>query len=95
MSADPLPTSMADLPPQMASDPESDAQKRARFFNSGNAFNIKLSEVPNAVFADEPARVALGEQGRRHVAEHFTSDAMALAFEKLCMMVAPCRTSSS
>lgn len=51
-----LPASMADLPPQKALDPASDAQARARFFNSGNAFNIKLSEVPNSVFSEEPAR---------------------------------------
>ena len=61
MSADPAeaaarPASMAELPPQKAQNATTDAQGRARFFNSGNAFNIKLPEVPNAVFADEPAR---------------------------------------
>lgn len=61
MSSDPshtarLPASMADLPPQEAHDPATKAQTRARFFNSGNAFNIKLSDVPNAVFSDEPVR---------------------------------------
>ena len=65
MSADPveaapMPSSMADLPPQEARDAETDAQARARFFNSGNAFNIKLSDVPNAVFAEEPARALAG-----------------------------------
>jgi len=47
---------MADLPAQHASDPASQAEARGRFFNSGNAFNIKLPAVPNAVFADEPKR---------------------------------------
>ena len=56
MSAEPLPTSMADLPPQEAQDADTRAKARARFFNSGNAFNIKLSDVPNEVFAEEPAR---------------------------------------
>lgn len=56
-----LPASMADLPPQEALDPASPAQARARFFNSGNAFNIKLSDVPNAVFSDEPMRALAGD----------------------------------
>ncbi|MGI9478759.1 MAG: hypothetical protein ACR2PI_18800 [Hyphomicrobiaceae bacterium] len=50
------PKTMKDLPPQHASEPRSDAEARARFFNSGNAFNMILPEVPNAVFADEPRR---------------------------------------
>lgn len=50
------PQTMKDLPAQHASDPASEAEARARFFNSGNAFNIILPEVPNAVFADEPRR---------------------------------------
>lgn len=56
MSAEPIATTMADLPPQKASDPATKAEARARFFNSGNAFNIVLSDVPNAVFSDEPRR---------------------------------------
>ena len=50
------PQTMADLPAQHASEPASKAEARARFFNSGNAFNIKLPAVPNGVFADEPRR---------------------------------------
>lgn len=50
------PKTMADLPAQHASNPATDAEARARFFNSGNAFNLKLPAVPNAVFSDEPAR---------------------------------------
>jgi gentisate 1,2-dioxygenase len=50
--------SIGDLPVQHAHRPASAAEKRARFFNSGNAFNIKLPPVPNAVFGAEP-RIAL------------------------------------
>lgn len=46
--------SIGDLPVQHARAPKTEAAKRARFFNSGNAFNIKLPEVPNAVFSAEP-----------------------------------------
>ena len=56
MSALAEPKSIADLPAQHASSPETAAEARGRFFNSGNAFNIKLPPVPNAVFAKEPAR---------------------------------------
>lgn len=44
-------TDMADLPVQRAEAPRSAAAARARFFNSGNAFNIKLPPVPPADFA--------------------------------------------
>ena len=50
------PRSIADLPPQTAANPANQAQARARYFNTGNAFNVKLPEVPNAVFAEEPMR---------------------------------------
>ena len=50
------PRTIAELPVQRAVDPGSDAQPRARYFNSGNAFMLELSQVPNAVFVDEPAR---------------------------------------
>lgn len=42
---------MADLPVQLPAAPVSAAAARARFFNSGNAFNIKLPPVPAADFA--------------------------------------------
>ncbi|MBR0669007.1 cupin domain-containing protein [Roseomonas hellenica] len=42
---------MADLPVQLPAAPASPAAARARFFNSGNAFNIKLPPVPAADFA--------------------------------------------
>ena len=50
------PKTMSELPAQHASKPASAAEARGRFFNSGNAFNIKLPAVPNAVFIDEPTR---------------------------------------
>ncbi len=49
------PNSIADLPVQVASDPTSQAETRARYFNTGNAFNVKLPPVPNSVFTKEPA----------------------------------------
>ena len=47
---------MADLPAQRHSNPATAAQKRARYFNSGNAFMVKLPPVPNMVFIEEPLR---------------------------------------
>ncbi|MBT2334695.1 cupin domain-containing protein [Variovorax paradoxus] len=41
---------MADLPAQRPAAPANAAQARARFFNSGNAFNVKLPEVPARLF---------------------------------------------
>jgi hypothetical protein len=45
---------MADLPMQHPRAPASAAQARARFFNSGNAFNVKLPEVPARLFSAPP-----------------------------------------
>jgi len=45
---------MADLPVQLPQNPADAAAGRARFFNSGNAFNIKLPPVPTRLFTDEP-----------------------------------------
>lgn len=47
---------MAEMPVQLPHDPASEAQARSRYFNSGNAFNIKLPPVPGHIFMDEPAR---------------------------------------
>lgn len=55
-AAQPLPTSIADLPAQKASAPETPAQSRALYFNTGNAFNVKFSDVPDQSFTDEPRR---------------------------------------
>ena len=52
---------MADLPVQRPSSPGTAAEERARFFNSGNAFNVKLPEVPARVFTAEPARALAAE----------------------------------
>ncbi len=41
---------MADLPMQHPVAPASAAQARARFFNSGNAFDVKLPQVPAQMF---------------------------------------------
>ena len=51
-----LPPSIADLPAQRAAMPKTTAEARALYFNTGNAFNIKLPEVPDLSFTDEPAR---------------------------------------
>lgn len=50
------PTSIADLPAQVAAAPETEAQERGRFFNPGNAFNVILPPVPDTAFTAEPAR---------------------------------------
>jgi mannose-6-phosphate isomerase-like protein (cupin superfamily) len=44
---------MAEMPVQVPEAPTSAAGARARFFNSGNAFNIKLPAVPAAAFRGE------------------------------------------
>ena len=50
------PRSIADLPAQRAASPATAAQGRALYFNTGNAFNQKQTEVPDQSFIDEPAR---------------------------------------
>lgn len=45
---------IADLPVQHAQHPASPAESRARFFNPGNAFDIRLPEVPDHIFTAEP-----------------------------------------
>ena len=49
---------MAAMGPQRSADPRSAAEERARYFNSANAFNIKLAEVPAATFV-QPAAQAM------------------------------------
>lgn len=56
MSREPLPHSIADLPPQRPSAPGSKAQSRAVYFNSGNAFMRSLPPVPDDNFTAEPAK---------------------------------------
>ena len=52
----PAVTSIGELPPQTAAAPANEAQARARFFNTGNAFNVILPPVPDMAFTDEPAK---------------------------------------
>ena len=56
MSKEPLPQSIADLPAQRARSPNSKAEARARYFNTGNAFNLQLPRVPDESFTAEPAK---------------------------------------
>jgi quercetin dioxygenase-like cupin family protein len=46
---------MVDMPVQRPSSPDGAVAARARFFNSGNAFNVKLPPVPARAFRAEPA----------------------------------------
>lgn len=59
-NADQKTASMAALGVQFARAPASAAQARARYFNSANAFNVKLPDVPAGIFA------APIDQARRH-----------------------------
>ncbi len=55
---------MASLPVQLPAAPDNPAARRARFFNSGNAFNIKLPDVPAGDFsAVAAAALAPGARG--------------------------------
>jgi quercetin dioxygenase-like cupin family protein len=51
------PRTIAEMPAQKAGAPKSRAQERGRFFNTGNAFDVKLPPVPDHTFTAEPARV--------------------------------------
>ncbi len=53
--------SIGDLPPQKQESAATEAQGRARYFNTGNAFNVILPPVPDMAFTEEPAR-ALSQQ---------------------------------
>jgi quercetin dioxygenase-like cupin family protein len=46
---------MASMPVQLPALPAQPVGARARFFNSGNAFNVKLPAVPAATFREEAA----------------------------------------
>lgn len=60
-------TDMASLPVQLPASPASDAAARARFFNSGNAFNVKMAPVPAAEFSAVAERaLALGAATALH-----------------------------
>lgn len=47
---------MAEMPVQLPRAPKNEAEGRGRYFNSGNAFNIKLPPVPPRILRDEPAK---------------------------------------
>ncbi len=70
---------MADLPVQHPAAPASEAAARARFFNSGNAFNIKLPPVPARSF-DAVLDAALAAAGTTAVFECDQSDALGCDF---------------
>ncbi|WP_172327393.1 AraC family ligand binding domain-containing protein [Mangrovicoccus sp. HB161399] len=53
---------MAEMPVQHPRAPKTGAEARGRYFNSGNAFNIKLPPVPPRILRDEPAQ-ALAKTG--------------------------------
>jgi len=50
------PATIGELPVQTPAAPGSTAERRARYFNSGNAFMVQLSPVPDIAFTEEPAR---------------------------------------
>jgi len=56
MPNDLLPQTIADMPAQKALAPLTAAQGRGRFFNTGNAFDVRLPAVPDHCFTAEPAR---------------------------------------
>ena len=47
---------IAELPAQRSAKPATAAEGRARYFNTGNAFDIRLPSVPDHAFTAEPAR---------------------------------------
>ncbi len=50
------PATIGELPVQLPDSPASQAQARARYFNSGNAFMVQLSPVPDIAFTEQPAK---------------------------------------
>src|SRR5260221_5392187 len=48
--------SIADLPVQLATSPRTKAEARARYFNTGNAFDVRLPPVADHSFTSETAR---------------------------------------
>lgn len=68
-------TDMASLPVQLPEAPATPAAARARFFNSGNAFNVKLPPVPAAEFS-AVAAAALAREAMTGV--HFCDQSAAI-----------------
>lgn len=50
------PTNIAEMPAQRPAAPATPEQARGRFFNTGNAFNVKLPPVPDHLFTEEPQK---------------------------------------
>ncbi|KAF3996469.1 cupin domain-containing protein [Glaciimonas immobilis] len=50
------PRTIADLPAQLALAPTTPAQAAARYYNTGNAFDVKLPAVPDQSFVNEPLK---------------------------------------
>ncbi len=71
--------SIADMPAQRAAAPRSQAEARARYFNTGNAFNMILPPVPDHSFTDEPAR-ALAPQTPTSLITCDLSDTLQCSF---------------
>ena len=59
MNASTRPQTIADLPAQHAEAPATAAQASARYFNTGNAFDVRLPVVPDHSFTAEPATAFL------------------------------------
>lgn len=79
MSTAMKPASTASLDGDPPMEAGTDAQRRARFFNSGNAFNLKLPAVPRARFdAERDAAFAEDAPSGLHVMDQ--SDAIGAAF---------------
>ena len=53
MLDDSRPKTLSEMTVQVPLQPSSPAEERARFFNSGNAFNLALKPIPDAVFDAE------------------------------------------
>jgi gentisate 1,2-dioxygenase len=47
------PRSIAEMPAQCAAAPDTAAEARGRFFNTGNGFNVQLPPVPDRIFTAE------------------------------------------
>ncbi len=77
--AAPAVQSIGDLPLQTAATPANEAQARARFFNTGNAFNVILPPVPNMAFTDQPTR-ALSSQTPTSLIACYISDQLQCPF---------------
>jgi gentisate 1,2-dioxygenase len=78
-SPNPRPQSIADLPAQIPAAPGSDAESRARYFNTGNAFNVILPPVPDTAFSAEPDQ-ALAPDAQTGLVACDASDVMQCDF---------------